>query len=484
MIKGYDITIGLEVHCELNTNTKVFCRCKNEFGVEANENTCPVCLAMPGALPVLNKEAVEKCIMAGLATGCSISEISVMDRKNYFYPDSPKAYQISQLYKPFCLEGAVEFDYEDSKGETQHSRIRIERIHLEEDAGKSLHDSLGGDTLLDFNRCGVPLIEVVTYPDFTCAEEAGAFIEALGSIFKFAGISDCKMQEGSLRADVNLSIKHTGDKELGIRTETKNLNSISAIIRAANNEAKRQYRELEAGNRIVQETRRWDDNKGVSKSMRTKEEANDYRYFPDPDLMPVHVIDEWKKDILSRLPELPSSKRARYIDEYSLPEYDASILTTQPAIARFFEESVKHTENLKQVSNFIMVDMLRITKEREMEFEDVPFTGKNLAQLISSVDKGEINISTAKNVVLEEMFETGKNPLTIIKEKGLVQVSDEGAIRDIVLEVIAENPGPVQQFRDGKQQVAGFLMGQVMKKSRGKAKPDSAMKLLKEELSK
>lgn len=483
MIKGYDITIGLEVHCELNTNTKVFCRCKNEFGAEANKNTCPVCLAMPGALPVLNKEAVEKCIMAGLATGCSISEVSVMDRKNYFYPDSPKAYQISQLYKPFCLEGAVEFDYEDSKGETQHSRIRIERIHLEEDAGKSLHDSLGGDTLLDFNRCGVPLIEVVTYPDFTSAEEAGAFVETLGSIFKFAGISDCKMQEGSLRADVNLSIKHTNDKQLGTRTETKNLNSISAIIRAASNEAKRQYRELEAGNRIVQETRRWDDNKGVSKSMRTKEEANDYRYFPDPDLMPVHVTDEWKKDILSRLPELPASKRARYIDEYNLPSYDASILTTQPAIAKFFEEAVKHTDNFKQVSNFIMVDMLRITKEREMEFEDVPFSGEDLARLISSVDKGEINISTAKNVVLEEMFKTGKDPATIIKEKGLVQVSDEGAIRDIVIEVIAENPGPVQQFKDGKQQVAGFLMGQVMKKSRGKAKPDSAMKLLKEELS-
>jgi aspartyl-tRNA(Asn)/glutamyl-tRNA(Gln) amidotransferase subunit B len=288
---------------------------------------------MPGALPVLNREAVEKCIMAGLATKCSISETSIMDRKNYFYPDSPKAYQISQLYKPFCLEGAVEFDYVDEKGETKHSRIRIERIHLEEDAGKSLHDSFASNTLLDFNRCGVPLIEVVTYPDFTSAEEASAFVETLGSIFKFAGISDCKMQEGSLRADVNLSIKKTGTNKLGTRTETKNLNSISAIIRAANSEAKRQYRKLEAGNRIMQETRRWDDIKGTSYSMRTKEEANDYRYFPDPDLVPIHVTDEWKLDIEKRLPELPDSKRTRYMGEYGLPEYDAKILTTAPSLS-------------------------------------------------------------------------------------------------------------------------------------------------------
>ncbi len=484
MIKGYDVTIGLEVHCELNTETKVFCRCKNEFGSDANHNTCPVCLAMPGALPVLNEQAVEKCVMAGLATGCSISEISVMDRKNYFYPDSPKAYQISQLYKPFCLEGAVEFDYTDKNGEIQHSRVRIERIHLEEDAGKSLHDSWGQSTLLDFNRCGVPLIEVVTYPDITCAEEAGAFVETLGSIFKFAGISDVKMQEGSLRADVNLSLKKAGTSELGTRTETKNLNSFRAIVRAAQAEAKRQYNVLEDGGRIVQETRRWDDNKGKSYSMRTKEEANDYRYFPDPDLIPIHITNEWKNEIAAKLPELPRVKRERYTKEYGLPEYDAGILTTDPAISTFFEEAIAHTENIKQVSNYIMVDMMRILKEREMDFDKITFAPEYLAQLISAVEKGEINISTAKTVVLEEMFESGKKPSVIIEEKGLKQVSDEGAILKVIQEVIEENPGPVAQFKDGKEQVAGFLMGQIMKKTRGKAKPDSAMKMLRDELKK
>jgi aspartyl-tRNA(Asn)/glutamyl-tRNA(Gln) amidotransferase subunit B len=484
MIKGYDITIGLEVHCELNTETKVFCRCKNEFGSEPNHNTCPVCLAMPGALPVLNEKAVEKCIMAGLATGCTISEKSVMDRKNYFYPDSPKAYQISQLYKPFCLEGAVEFDYVDERGETQHSRVRIERIHLEEDAGKSLHDAWGQSTLLDFNRCGVPLIEVVTYPDIKCAEEAGAFVETLGAIFKFAGISDVKMQEGSLRADVNLSLKKAGTQKLGTRTETKNLNSFRAIVRAAQAEAKRQRNVLEDGGAIVQETRRWDDAKGKSYSMRTKEESNDYRYFPDPDLIPIHVTDEWENEIAAKLPELPQAKRVRYVAEYGLPEYDAGILTSDPAIATFFEEATAHTDNIKQVSNFIMVDMLRILKEREGDFESVPFKAQYLAELIDAVDKGEINISTAKTDVLEAMFETGKAPAKIIEEKGLKQVSDEGAILEVIREVIAENPGPVAQFKEGKEQVAGFLMGQIMKKTRGKAKPDSAMAMLREELKK
>lgn len=484
MIKDYDITIGLEVHCELNTKTKVFCRCKNEFGSEPNHNTCPVCLAMPGTLPVLNEQAVEKCVMAGLATGCSISEKAVMDRKNYFYPDLPKAYQISQLYKPFCLEGALEFDYTDSRGEVQHSRVRIERIHLEEDAGKSLHDARGQSTLLDFNRCGVPLIEVVTYPDIKCAEEAGAFVETLASIFRFAGISDCKMEEGSLRADVNLSLKKPEAEKLGTRTETKNLNSYRAIMRSAQAEAKRQLGVLEEGGKIVQATRRWDDAKGKSYSMRTKEESNDYRYFPDPDLMPIHITDEWKNEIASRLPELPSVKRERYVKEYRLPEYNAEILTSNPAIASFFEAAIKHTDNIKQVSNYIMVDMLRLTKEREMAFEDIAFNPEYLAQLISAVDKGEINISTAKTVVLEEMFETGKAPSDIIEEKGLKQVSDEGAILEVIREVIAENPGPVAQFKEGKQQVVGFLMGQIMKKTRGKANPDSAMKMLKDELSK
>ncbi|MCK5129081.1 MAG: Asp-tRNA(Asn)/Glu-tRNA(Gln) amidotransferase subunit GatB, partial [Clostridiales bacterium] len=447
-----------------------------------NQNTCPVCLAMPGALPVLNEMAVEKCIMAGLATECRIAEKAVMDRKNYFYPDLPKAYQISQLYHPLCKEGSVAFDYVDSNGNTQHSIVRIERIHLEEDAGKSLHDAYDQSTLLDFNRCGVPLIEVVTYPDMTSAEEAGAFVETLSSILRFAGVSDCKMQEGSLRADVNLSLKKSGTSALGTRTETKNLNSIRAIIRAAKSEVKRQSKVLSLGNEIVQETKRWDDAKGVSYSMRSKEESNDYRYFPDPDLVPIHVTGKWKENIQSRLPELPSVKISRYVNDYKLPEYDARILTSEPSIAMFFEKCIQYTDNIKQVSNYIMGDMLRIIKEREIEFDAVTILPEHLAQLIGAVGNGEINSSTAKTTVLEAMFDIGSNPAAIINEKGLAQVSDDGVIRDVIKEVIVQNPDPVAQYRQGKKQVLGYLMGQIMKKTRGKANPDSAMTILKEEL--
>jgi len=481
---NYDIVIGLEVHAELNTHTKVFCACKNEFGTQSNQNTCPVCLGLPGTLPVLNEEAVRKCIMAGLATGCTIADTAMMDRKNYFYPDLPKAYQISQLYKPLCENGAVEFDYTASDGEKKHGRVRILRIHLEEDAGKSLHDAWGKSTLLDFNRCGVPLIEIVTHPDITCPEEAGAFVDALRSILKFAGVSDCKMQEGSLRADVNLSVKPAGSGKLGTRTEMKNLNSIRAIVRAAESEARRQIEELSRGNRVVQETRRWDDAKGKSLRMRSKEEANDYRYFPDPDLLPIHVSADMLEDIRQSLPELPQAKRARYMAEYGLPEYDASILTSDPEISGFFEETLKHTANIKSVSNFIMVDMLRILKERETEFSAVPFPPEHLAQLIGSVDGGIVNISTAKGVVLEAMFDGAGSPGEIIDKKGLKQMGDESEILKFVKEVLAENPGPVQQYLAGKEQVAGFLVGQVMKKTQGKARPDAAMRLLKEEMRK
>ena len=482
MIKGYDITIGLEVHCELNTQTKIFCKCKNEFGGEPNAYTCPVCLGMPGMLPVLNKQAVEKCILAGYATGCSINDIAHMDRKNYFYPDSPKAYQISQLYHPLCSEGIVKFEYTDGDGNTIPSEVRIERIHLEEDAGKSIHDAWGKSSLLDFNRCGVPLIEIVTYPDITCAEQACAFVDTLRARLKFAGVSDCKMQEGSLRADVNLSLKPVGSSELGTRTEMKNLNSIKAILRAVNSEAKRQAEELSQGKRIVQETRRWDDNKGRSLRMRSKEEANDYRYFPDPDLAPIHVSEEWKQHLRSSLPEMPDEKMQRYISEYNLPEYDSGILTSDPDISLFFEGALEHTQNIKSVSNFIMVDMLRIIKEREMEFSDVCFTPMDLASLINLVDDGIINISTAKSTVLEAMFDGEGSPGRIIESKGLKQMGNEDELLAIVKQVVEENPTPVQQYKDGKTQVIGFLMGQVMKKTQGKAKPDMVMELLKKEL--
>lgn len=483
MPQGYDITIGLEVHCELNTQTKVFCTCKNEFGGEPNAHTCPVCLGMPGMLPVLNKQAVEKCITAGYALGCSINDVAHMDRKNYFYPDSPKAYQISQLYHPLCSEGVVKFEYTDENGNVVPSQVRIERIHLEEDAGKSLHDAWGKSSLLDFNRCGVPLIEIVTYPDITNAEQACAFFDTLRSRLKFAGVSDCKMQEGSLRADVNLSLKPVGSDELGTRTEMKNLNSVKAIFRAIKSEAKRQAEEISQGNRIIQETRRWDDNKGRSLRMRSKEEANDYRYFPDPDLTPIHVDESWKHTLRDALPEMPDEKKQRYINEYNLPEYDAGILTSDPDISSFFEAALEFTKNIKSVSNFVMGDMLRIIKEKEMEFSEVCFTSKDLAQLINFVDEGVINISTAKSTVLEAMFEGQGTPDIIIESKGLKQVGNEDELLTVVREVIAENPGPVQQYRDGKQQVIGFLMGQVMKKTQGKAKPDMVMGLFKKELN-
>ena len=482
MIKGYDITIGLEVHCELNTKTKVFCSCKNEFGGEPNAHTCPVCLGMPGMLPVLNKQAVEKCVLAGFATNCTINDIAHMDRKNYFYPDSPKAYQISQLYHPLCSKGFLKFTYTDEDGKKTQSQVRIERIHLEEDAGKSIHDAWGKSSLLDFNRCGVPLIEIVTYPDMTSAEQTCAFFEALRARLRFAGVSDCKMQEGSLRADVNLSIKPVGSDTLGTRTEMKNLNSVKAIYRAIQSEAKRQAEELSQGKKITQETRRWDDNKGKSLRMRSKEEANDYRYFPDPDLAPILVDDEWKNELKNSLPEMPDKKMQRYMAEYGLPEYDSQILTSDPDISLFFEEVLKYTENIKSVSNFIMVDMLRIIKEKEMEFADVCFSPSDLAALINSVDNGIINISTAKTTVLESMFAGECSPQSIIESKGLKQMGNEDELLAIVREVIAENPAPVQQYKDGKQQVIGFLMGQVMKKTQGKAKPDTVMSLFKKEL--
>jgi len=483
MPQGYDITIGLEVHCELNTQTKVFCTCKNEFGGEPNNHTCPVCLGMPGMLPVLNKQAVEKCITAGYATGCSINDIAHMDRKNYFYPDSPKAYQISQLYHPLCSEGIVKFEYTDEDGNVVQSQVRIERIHLEEDAGKSIHDAWGKSSLLDFNRCGVPLIEIVTHPDIACAEQACAFFDALRSRLKFAGVSDCKMQEGSLRADVNLSLKPVGSSELGTRTEMKNLNSVKGIFRSIKSETKRQAEELSQGNRIIQETRRWDDSKGRSLSMRSKEEANDYRYFPDPDLAPIHVDEAWKQTLKDALPEMPDEKKQKYIENYNLPEYDAGILTSDPDISSFFEGSLEHTKNIKSVSNFIMGDMLRIIKEQEMEFAEVCFTSKDLANLINFVDEGIINITTAKSTVLEAMFANEGTPSKIIESKGLKQMGNEDELLAVVREVIEENPGPVQQYKDGKQQVIGFMMGQVMKKTQGKAKPDMVMGLIKKELS-
>ncbi len=481
MSTAYETVIGLEIHCELNTKTKVFCKCSTEFGGEPNTHTCPVCTAMPGTLPVLNRQAVEKCVTAGLALGCDINRYANMDRKNYFYPDLPKAYQISQLHHPLCTGGLVSFSYEDEQGNPRQGSVRINRIHLEEDAGKSLHDAYGRSTLLDFNRCGVPLIEIVTEPDLRSAEEAGAFVDTVRSILQFAGVSDCQMQEGSLRADINLSVRPYGGA-LGTRTEMKNLNSLKAIVRSAKAESARQIELIEEGGRVVQETRRWDDNKGRSVSMRSKEEANDYRYFPDPDLLPIVIDDEWLDGIKAALPELPCAKRARYIAQYGLPEYDAAILTTDPDLARFFEEAAARTPNAKAVSNYLMVDVMRRVKEDEKaSFGSLPFAPAALAELVDLVDGGAVNSTTGK-AVLEFMFQGEGKPSDIVAARGLMKISDDSALREAARRVVAANADAVREYNAGKDKVFGFIMGQMMRETRGKADPETAKKILLEEL--
>lgn len=484
MSTAYETVIGLEIHAELNTKSKVFCRCSTEFGGEPNTHTCPICTAMPGTLPVLNREAVEKCVTAGLALGCTISRRANMDRKNYFYPDLPKAYQISQLHNPLCLGGVVNFKYVDENGVEKESTVRLNRIHLEEDAGKSMHDAYGRSTLLDFNRCGVPLIEIVTEPDIRSAEEAGAFVDTIRSILQFAGVSDCQMQEGSLRADINLSVRPWGQQEFGTRTEMKNLNSLKAIVRAAKSETKRQIEVLSEGGRIIQETRRWDDNKARSIAMRTKEEANDYRYFPDPDLLPIVIDDQWMARIRKALPELPEMKRARYIRDFGLPEYDAAILTTDPDMANFFERAAAKASNAKAVSNLIMVDITRRTKEDEaLTFARLPFPPDALAELADLMEKGAINSTTGK-AVLEQMFQSGGRPQEIVEKQGLAKISDDGALRDAARRVVAANAAAVADFNAGKEKVFGFLMGQMMKETRGKADPELAKSILLGEMKK
>jgi aspartyl-tRNA(Asn)/glutamyl-tRNA(Gln) amidotransferase subunit B len=477
----YETVIGLEIHCELNTRTKVFCRCSTEFGGEPNTHTCPICTAMPGTLPVLNLQAVEKCVTAGLALGCDINRYSNMDRKNYFYPDLPKAYQISQLHHPLCTGGLVKYSYEDNQGTQKEGSVRINRIHLEEDAGKSLHDAYGRETLLDFNRCGVPLIEIVTEPDLHSAEEAGAFVEAVRSILQFAGVSDCRMQEGSLRADVNLSIRPYG-APLGTRTEMKNLNSLKAIVRAARAEAQRQIELIEEGNKVSQETRRWDDNKGRSLSMRSKEEANDYRYFPDPDLLPIVLDESWMQRLVADLPELPEAKRARYTSRYGLSEYDAAILTTAPGLAQFFEEALQYTGNAKAVANLLMGDIMRRVKaDEDAEFTALPFPPADLAELVNLIDRGIVNSTTGK-AVLDYMFGREGSPTSIVEKHGLVQVSDDSTLREAAKKVVAENLDAVLSYNAGKDKAFSFIMGQMMRETKGKADPEAAKKILLEEM--
>lgn len=474
----YEIVIGLEVHAELSTKSKIYCTCTTEFGGEVNTHCCPICTGMPGVLPVLNKNVVEYAVKAGLATNCKIAEFSKQDRKNYFYPDLPKAYQTSQYDLPLCKEGYIDIEAEGTK-----KRIGITRIHIEEDAGKLIHDEWETGTFVDYNRCGVPLIEIVSEPDIRSAEEAKAYVENLKAILEYIEVSDCKMQEGSLRADVNLSVRPVGQKEFGTRTEMKNLNSFRSIVRAIEAESQRQIRELEAGGTIYQETRRWDDNKGVSYAMRSKEEAHDYRYFPEPDLVPIVLDKEWVEGVRAALPELPEARKKRYMEGFGLPEHDAAILTSSKRLADFFEEAAGKSSNAKAVSNWIMGDMMRILNDRNMDVDSIPFPAENLAKLTSLIEKGTISGTIAKKV-FDKMFDSGKDPQVIVKEEGLEVVSDEGALVGVVRKILESNPQSVVDYKSGKEKAFGFLVGQAMKETRGKANPQLINKILKEELDK
>ena len=475
MAKEYETVIGLEVHVELATKTKIFCGCSTAFGGAPNTHTCPVCTGMPGSLPVLNKKVVEYAAAVGLATNCNITKDCKFDRKNYFYPDNPQNYQISQLYLPICRDGHVDIELEDGTVKP----VRIHEIHMEEDAGKLVHDDWSGESLVDFNRSGVPLIEIVSEPDMRSAKEVIAYLEKLRLIIQYLGASDCKLQEGSMRADVNLSVREVGTAEFGTRTETKNLNSFSAIERAIEAEKNRQIDLIESGEKVVQETRRWNDDKEYSYAMRSKEDAQDYRYFPDPDLVPIHISDEWLEEIRSRQPEFKTEKMKRYKEEYGIPDYDIEILTDSKKLADIFEQTTAICNNPKKVSNWLMVETMRIIKEKSMDVSDISFSPANLAALIKFTDDGSINSSVAKEV-FEKIFDEDIDPVKYVEENGLKQVNDEGALKKTVEDIIAANPQSVEDYRSGKEKAIGFLVGQTMKAMKGKANPAMVNDMLKE----
>lgn len=474
MSKEYETVIGLEVHVELATKTKIFCSCSTAFGGAPNTHTCPVCTGMPGSLPVLNKQVVEYAIAVGLATNCSITQYCKFDRKNYFYPDNPQNYQISQLYLPICRDGGVEIETAAGK-----KTIGIHEIHMEEDAGKLIHDEWEDCSLVDYNRSGVPLIEIVSEPDMRSAEEVIAYLEKLRLIIQYLGASDCKLNEGSMRADVNLSVREVGAETFGTRTEMKNLNSFKAIARAIEGERARQIDLLEEGKQVVQETRRWDDSKEYSYAMRSKEDAQDYRYFPEPDLVPVVISDEWLAQIKARQPELRTEKLARYKAEYGLPDYDADIITGSKHLADIFEATTELCKKPKKVSNWLMGETMRLLKEREMEPEDIRFSPVNLAKLIGLTEDGTINGTVAKEV-FEKVFDEDIDPDQYVKAHGLKTVNDEGELRSTIEQVIKENPQSVADYHNGKEKAIGFLVGQTMKAMKGKANPGMVNKILKE----
>lgn len=478
MRKQYETVIGLEVHVELATESKIFCGCSTKFGGAPNTHTCPVCTGMPGALPVLNKKVAEYALALGIAANCRIHQYCKFDRKNYFYPDNPQNYQISQLYLPICYDGFLEIETPAGK-----KKLRIHEMHMEEDAGKLIHDEWEDCSLVDYNRSGVPLIEIVSEPDMRNAEEVIAYLEKLRRICQYLGVSDCKLQEGSMRVDVNLSVRETGTETMGIRTEMKNLNSFKAIARAIEGEQQRQIELLEEGKDVIQETRRWDDNKEYSYAMRSKEDAKDYRYFPDPDLPPLRISDEWIEEIRGRQPELQEEKAARYRDEYGLSDYDAEVLTQSRHLAEMFEETAALCKMPKKAANWYMGETLRLLKEKGISEEEVAFSPEYLSDLILMIEKGELNNKIAKEV-FRKIFEENVNPQKYTEENGLKIVVDTGLLEKVTEQVLKENPETIVQYQQGKTKVTGFLVGQIMKRMKGKADPQSVNKLLEKKLKK
>ncbi len=474
MAKQYETVIGLEVHVELATKTKIFCGCSTAFGGAPNSHTCPVCTGMPGSLPVLNKQVVNYAVAVGLAMNCTITQHCKFDRKNYFYPDNPQNYQISQLYLPICRNGYVNIETSTGK-----KAVGIHEIHMEEDAGKLIHDEWEDCSLVDYNRSGVPLIEIVSKPDMRSAEEVIAYLEKLRMIVQYLGASDCKLNEGSMRADVNLSVREIGTKAFGTRTEMKNLNSFRAITHAIEGERERQIELLEAGQQVVQETRRWDDTKEYSYTMRSKEDAQDYRYFPDPDLVPVYISDVWLEQIRNSQPEFREEKMARYKKEFDIPAYDISIITDSKHLADLFEETVAICGQPKKVSNWLMGETLRLLKEKNIDAQDICFSPQNLAKLITLVDSKVINSTVAKEV-FEVMFDKNIDPEKYVEEKGLKTVNDERELQKTIEDIIVANPKSVEDYRNGKEKAISFLVGQTMKAMKGKADPNMVNKMLKE----
>ncbi len=473
----YEAVIGLEVHAQLQTKTKIFCGCETKFGEEANTRTCPVCIGMPGVLPVLNRKAVEYIVKTGLSTHGKVSPSSRFARKNYFYPDLPKGYQISQYELPIIEGGHVEIVVDGNV-----KRIGITRIHLEEDAGKNLHQSAGNASLVDLNRAGTPLMEIVSEPDIRTAEEASEYLKKLRSILRYIEVSDADMEKGNFRCDANVSIRPVGAKEFGTRAEIKNVNSFKFVQKAIEYEIKRQARILDEGGRVIQETRLFDSNKGATFSMRSKEEAHDYRYFPEPDLVPIKISVNTIEEIRKTIPELPDAKRTRFAKDYGLPEYDADMLTQSRTMAAYFEEATRLSNQPKTVSNWMMGELMRLLNTDGKEIEDSPIKPERLAGLIKMIDNGVISIKIAKTV-FDEMYKTGKDAETVVQEQGLVQVSDTGEIETIIAGVISANPGQAADYKAGKEKLFGFFVGQVMKASKGKANPDVVNQLLKKKLS-